>query len=59
MKREPINNEDPVVAEVRAIRAKLWKQGGGTAAGYLALMREQANTRPDSKNRSKPRTRRQ
>ncbi|MFH0982557.1 MAG: hypothetical protein V2A79_13615 [Planctomycetota bacterium] len=31
--------DDPVVAEVRAIRAQLWKEGGGTVAGLVELIR--------------------
>jgi hypothetical protein len=30
--------DDPVVAEVRAIRAKLWKEAGGTVEGLIALL---------------------
>ncbi len=31
--------EDPVVDEVRTIRAKMWKEGGGTVAGFLEIVR--------------------
>lgn len=31
--------DDPVVAEVRAIRAKLWQEAGGTVAGFIKLVR--------------------
>ena len=34
----PRSDDDPVVREIRAIRARFWKQGGETGAGYLALM---------------------
>lgn len=44
--QSPSPTPDPVVAEVRAIRARLWKEGGGTAAGYLKLMRETASPLP-------------
>jgi hypothetical protein len=30
--------EDPVVQEVRQIREKLWKEGGGTAAGLMKVL---------------------
>ncbi len=30
--------EDPIVAEVRQIRADLWREGGGTVAGLLRLL---------------------
>ena len=36
---------DPVVEGIRDLRKKWWKQAGGTAAGYLALMREMAAKR--------------
>ncbi len=46
MKRAaPPSHEDPVVREIRAIRARFWKQGGETGAGYLALMDEIASRR--------------
>lgn len=61
MKRGVKVYDDPVVAEVRRIRAMLWKQAGGTVEGYLALNRRStgartAGTRLPSK--TKPRTRR-
>ena len=30
--------EDPVVAEVRRIRAELWREAGGIVAGLLRLL---------------------
>jgi hypothetical protein len=33
---------DPVVAEVRAIRAKLWKEAGGTFEGLMELIRRRS-----------------
>jgi hypothetical protein len=36
---------ESVVSDVRAIRARLWKQGGGTAKGYLELMSKLAAQR--------------
>ena len=32
--------EDPVVAEVRAARQKLWRLGGGTVSGFFRAARE-------------------
>ena len=30
--------DDPVVDEIHKIRAKLWRQGGGTVAGYIQMI---------------------
>jgi len=46
--------EDPVVAEVRAIRQKLWRQAGGTFAGLLRLLDEKV---PAARKRSARRRR--
>ncbi|UCC31918.1 MAG: hypothetical protein JSU86_06495 [Phycisphaerales bacterium] len=32
--------EDPVVAEVRSIRAELWREAGGTVAGLIRLVEQ-------------------
>ncbi len=32
--------EDPVVEEVRAVRADLWREGGGTVAGLIRAIEE-------------------
>lgn len=32
--------EDPVVEEVRAIRAELWREAGGTVAGLIRLLEQ-------------------
>lgn len=37
--------ENPVIAEVRTVRRALWREGGETAAGYMALMRRLARER--------------
>lgn len=59
----PRNDEDPVVREIRAIRARFWKQGGETGAGYLALMediasqrkrRQRAKSSPGASSRRRP-----
>lgn len=34
--------DDPVVEEVRAVRAKLWEEGGGTIEGFVELIRKRA-----------------
>ena len=60
---------DPVVDEVRKIRAKLWRQAGGTVAGLTRLLEEReaarrslaqkngkAENRRRGKTRSKPAT---
>jgi len=58
-KRSPNAGADPVVDEIRAIRARMWKQGGGTAEGYLKLMTEMAEKRATSgKKRSSVRGKR-
>lgn len=38
MKRTPRLAEDPVVAEVRSIRAELWREASGTVAGLIRLL---------------------
>ncbi len=43
--------DNPVVAEVRAIRAKLWQEGGGTVAGFLELIRRRAASSRDTQAR--------
>jgi hypothetical protein len=35
--------EDPVVQEVRAARARLWEEGGGTMAGLSRLVKQRAD----------------
>jgi hypothetical protein len=37
--------DDPVVAEVRRWRAKLWKQGGGTLKGVMEMLRASQDAR--------------
>lgn len=37
--------EDPVVAEVREARAKLWKEGGNTVAGVNKLIKHRATVK--------------
>jgi hypothetical protein len=38
MKTKSNVEEDPVVAEVRRIRAELWREAGGTVAGLLRAL---------------------
>jgi hypothetical protein len=45
VKRNPKPTDEPGVAEVRRWRAKLWKQGGGTLRGVMALLRDQRAAR--------------
>lgn len=40
--------DDPVVDEIRAIRAKLWREAGGTVEGYLRLMDERTALRKNA-----------
>lgn len=42
--------DDPVVREVRAARARLWRAGGGTVAGFMQIVKEVARGKraPDS-----------
>lgn len=42
MKRKTKTTEDPVVLEVRAARARLWEQAGGTMSGLSALVKRRA-----------------
>ena len=44
-------SEDPVVEEVRAVRARLWKEAGGTVEGLMRLI---ASDQPE--NETKPGT---
>ena len=47
--------DNPVVAEVRAIRAKLWEEGGGTVAGFIDLIRHRAaRNRTTEAHKTKP-----
>lgn len=45
MSKRPEPQEDPVVTEVRAIRARMWKEAGGTIAGYLRLLDQEHSGR--------------
>ena len=38
MKEPQESRDDPVVEEVRAIRARLWKEAGGTVEGLVRLI---------------------
>jgi len=40
MKNKPRLAEDPVVGEVRSIRAALWREGGGTVSGLIRLIEQ-------------------
>ena len=40
MKKEPQLAEDPVVEEIRSIRADLWREAGGTVAGLIRLLEQ-------------------
>ena len=45
------SREEPEILEIRRARARLWKQGGGTLAGVMELLRlvqasEKAGGRP-------------
>jgi len=48
VKSKPRLAEDPVVAEVRSIRAELWREAGGTVAGLIRLLE------PGKRSRRKP-----
>jgi hypothetical protein len=43
--------EDPVVTEVRKIRADLWREGGGTVRGLLDLVKQRQG--PSKRKRSR------
>lgn len=55
MMRKQAAQDDPVVQEVRAIRQRLWKQGGGTFDGLLKLL---DRTVPMRSNKKRTRCRR-
>jgi hypothetical protein len=42
MRKEPSWPDDPVVREVRAARAELWKEAGGTIEGLMRLAKKRA-----------------
>ena len=44
--------KDPIVEEVRAVRAEMLKQAGGTLDGLVVYLREQRRVRPASKGMS-------
>lgn len=41
--------KDPIVEEVRAARARMFKQAGGTLDGLAALLRNKRSARPAGK----------
>ena len=41
--------KDPIVEEVRAARAEMFKQAGGTLDGLTALLRNKRSARPTGK----------
>lgn len=41
--------KDPIVEEVRAVRAEMLKQAGGTLDGLAALLRQNRKLRPAGK----------
>lgn len=50
-KRRSTVGDDPVVKEVRAVRGKLLRKGGGTVAGYFRAMEEVGERRAAAKRR--------
>ncbi len=38
MKKKTETPDDPVVAEIRAIRASMWQEAGGTPGDFLRLL---------------------
>jgi hypothetical protein len=52
MKTKVRLEDDPVVREVRAARARLWQEGGGTMSGLARLVKQRAGA-----IRRRPRTR--
>jgi hypothetical protein len=42
MKTKVRLEDDPVVREVRAARARLWQEGGGTMSGLARLVKQRA-----------------
>lgn len=60
MTRKPRQDasDDPVVREVRAIRRRLWEEGGKTVRGYLRVMEEMSRERQaTAQTRTSPRRR--
>jgi hypothetical protein len=41
--------KDPIVEEVRAVRAEMLKQAGGTLDGLAAMLRQKRRLRPTGK----------
>jgi hypothetical protein len=37
--------EEPEILEIRRVRAKLWKEGGGTIKGMVKMLRESQDAR--------------
>ena len=37
-RKKQVDGDPPTVAEVRAVRAKMWKEAGGTIEGLTALV---------------------
>jgi len=42
MKRQKSAFDDPVVEEIRALRARIWKMSDGTVKGYLETLHREA-----------------
>lgn len=41
-KKRYIASDDPVVQEVREVRARLWEEGGGTIEGLMRVVKAKA-----------------
>lgn len=52
MKSKPRLAEDPVVKEIRSIRAELWREAGGTVASLIRLLEQR---KPPKRQNSKSR----
>ena len=58
MKRKTLLPEDPVVQEVRSIRADLWREAGGTVAGLIRLLEQRKRPKRKPTTAGSRRTRR-
>ena len=55
MKKKRRLPEDPVVEEVRSIRAELWREAGGTVAGLIRLIEQR---KPSKRKRTAAKSKR-
>jgi hypothetical protein len=54
-RREHRGWPDPIVEEIRAVRQRIWEEGGGTAEGFFRRIRELSEQYRQAEQKPKPR----